>query len=152
MGSSPVAVTLITLYINQDEFVLVNNVLKEYTDMKEEIKEIWRRQQLIKYFNLFVKQFYHIVWSVTEKADSKNAKVAKVNKKKTNDFIGVRRTLLRKIPQRKISPRQIVKSLLPAPLPGELPWGKFPRGKFKRWNFLQGSSPSTDFIKMLSLR
>ena len=29
---------LIASYISQDEFVLANNVLKEYDDMKEEIK------------------------------------------------------------------------------------------------------------------
>ena len=29
---------LINLYINHDEFVLVNNVLREYNEMKEEIQ------------------------------------------------------------------------------------------------------------------
>ena len=101
MASIPVAVTLINLYINQEEFALVNNVLKKYTDMEEEIKKIWRRQQLIKYFNLFVKQCYHIVWSVTEKADSKNTKVPKVNEGK----------------------------LMILSVSGELPHGKFPLGK-----------------------
>ena len=32
--------TLIDLSINKEEFVLINNVLKEYDDMKEEIKNI----------------------------------------------------------------------------------------------------------------
>ena len=40
VASIPVAVTLINLYINQEEFALVNNVLKKYTDMEEEIKKI----------------------------------------------------------------------------------------------------------------
>ena len=32
--------TLIDSSINKEEFVLINNVLKEYDDMKEEIKNI----------------------------------------------------------------------------------------------------------------
>ena len=32
--------TLIDSNINHDEFVLINNVLKEYNDMKEEIKNL----------------------------------------------------------------------------------------------------------------
>ena len=31
---------LINLYISHDEFVLVNNVLREYDDMKDEIKNL----------------------------------------------------------------------------------------------------------------
>ena len=42
---------------SDNEFVLVNNILKEYDDMKEEIK---RLQQFIKDFNLFIKPFYHM--------------------------------------------------------------------------------------------
>ena len=41
-------------FISHDEFVLVNNVLKEYDEMKEEIKN----------FNLFIRQCFLIVWSV----------------------------------------------------------------------------------------
>ena len=32
---------LIDSYIRQNEFVLVNNVLREYSEMKEEIKKSW---------------------------------------------------------------------------------------------------------------
>ena len=32
--------SLIDAYISQDEFVIVNNMLKEYDDMKEEIKNL----------------------------------------------------------------------------------------------------------------
>ena len=32
---------LLESYISHDEFVLVNNVLKEYNEMKEEIKKSW---------------------------------------------------------------------------------------------------------------
>ena len=34
---------LINSYINQDEFILVNNMLREYNEVKEEIKnpEMW---------------------------------------------------------------------------------------------------------------
>ena len=41
-------------FISHDEFVLVNNVLKEYDEMKKEIKN----------FNLFIRQCFLIVWSV----------------------------------------------------------------------------------------
>ena len=153
MASIPVAVTLINLYINQEEFALVNNVLKKYTDMEEEIKKIWRRQQLIKYFNLFVKQCYHIVWSVTEKANSKNTKVPKANKGKLM-ILSVSGELPHgKFPLGKSPPVKLPggkPSLVKFPH-GEIRWGKFPRGKFTKWNFRRGSSPSTDFIKMLSL-
>ena len=35
-----ISMTLIDSSINKEEFVLINNVLKEYDDMKEEIKNI----------------------------------------------------------------------------------------------------------------
>ena len=45
--------------ISLDEFVLINNVLKEFYDMKEEIKNSTN-----KLFRLYIKQCYLIVWSV----------------------------------------------------------------------------------------
>ena len=50
---------LIDLNISHDEFILVNNVLKEYDDMKEEIKNL-KTGHFIKNFNLFIKQCYFI--------------------------------------------------------------------------------------------
>ena len=47
---------LIDSVISYDEFVLINNVLKEYKEMKEEIKTL---KTFIKDFSLSVKQFYH---------------------------------------------------------------------------------------------
>ena len=49
---------------SHDEFVLINNVLKEYEKMKEEIKKLKDFMRFIKDFSLFIKQCYQIVWSV----------------------------------------------------------------------------------------
>ena len=46
--------TLINSHICHDEFVLLNNVLKEYDDMKEEIKNE-RLKQFMEDLNLFIK-------------------------------------------------------------------------------------------------
>ena len=54
---------LIDSNISHDEFVLMNNVLKEYDDMKE-ISQLQRLNQFIEGFNLFIKQCRRIVWSV----------------------------------------------------------------------------------------
>ena len=43
--------------ISHNEFVLINNLLKEYKEMKEEIKKI----KFIEDFSLFTKQCYNIV-------------------------------------------------------------------------------------------
>ena len=51
--------TLSDLNISNDESFLINNVLKEYPDMKEEFKN--RLKQLIEYFSLLIKQCYRIV-------------------------------------------------------------------------------------------
>ena len=51
---------LINWNISHDEFVLINNVLKEFDDMKEEIKNFndkWKSK-------VYIKQCYLIVWSV----------------------------------------------------------------------------------------
>ena len=50
---------LIDLNIGHDEFILVNNVLKEYDDMKKEIKNL-KTWHFIKNFNSFIKQCYFI--------------------------------------------------------------------------------------------
>ena len=47
---------LINSNITHDEFVLINNVLKEYDEMKKEIKNL----KSIKKFSLFIKQCYCI--------------------------------------------------------------------------------------------
>ena len=51
---------LVDSNISHDKFVLMNNVLKKYHDMKEEIK-IWRLKQFIEDFSLFIKEWYRIV-------------------------------------------------------------------------------------------
>ena len=54
---------LIDSNISHDEFVLINNMLKEY----EEERRNQKFKDLIKFiedFSLFIKQCYHIVWSV----------------------------------------------------------------------------------------
>ena len=51
---------LIDSNISHDEFVLMNNVLKKYDDMKE-ISQLQRLNQFIKCFNLFIKQCRRIV-------------------------------------------------------------------------------------------
>ena len=60
-----------------NDFVSVNNVLKNMMIWKKQSK-IQRRQQLIKDFNFFIKQFYYIVWH----AESKNSKFSKIDKGK----------------------------------------------------------------------
>ena len=76
---------LINSVVSHDEFVLINNFLKEYNEMKEEIKKfkdlihpsnlaciVWvgkvtgrkvfdLMQTFIEDFSLFLKQYYHIV-------------------------------------------------------------------------------------------
>ena len=52
---------LINLNISHDEFAFIDNVLKQYDDTKE---EIYKLIQLIQGFSLFIKQCYHVVWSV----------------------------------------------------------------------------------------
>ena len=42
---------------------MIKNVLKEYDDIKEEIKNLGLKQ-LIEEFSLFTKQCYRILWSV----------------------------------------------------------------------------------------
>ena len=51
---------LIDSVISHDEFVLINNVLNEYDDMKEEIKNL-KTKYFIEDFSLFLKQRYHVV-------------------------------------------------------------------------------------------
>ena len=46
--------------INHDEFVWINNVLKQFYDMKEKIKNSNDKLKL----KLLIKQFHLIVWSV----------------------------------------------------------------------------------------
>ena len=47
---------LIESVTSHDEFVLIKNVLKLYNEIKEEIKN-----QLIKDFSIFIKQYHHII-------------------------------------------------------------------------------------------
>ena len=54
LNSIEVMKALIDSNISHDEFVLINNVLKEYNDVKEEIKNL-KLKQFIKDFSLFIK-------------------------------------------------------------------------------------------------
>ena len=49
--------TLTYSSISHDEFVLINNVLKEFYDTKKEIKNSNQKET----FKLYVKQCYHVV-------------------------------------------------------------------------------------------
>ena len=61
LNSIEILISKALIYSNtsHDEFVLTNNVVKEYDDTKEEIKNLLI--QFIKDFSLFIKQCYHIV-------------------------------------------------------------------------------------------
>ena len=54
--------TLADSVISYDEFVLINNILKEYNEIKEEMK---KKKDVIK-FILFIRQCYYIAWTVEE--------------------------------------------------------------------------------------
>ena len=51
---------LIDSVISHDEIFLINNVLKEYNEMKKDIKNL-PTPNIIKDFSIFIKQCYHIV-------------------------------------------------------------------------------------------
>ena len=74
---------LIDLNISLDEIVFINNVLKHYNDTK---KEIYKLIQFIQGFSLFIKQCYHVVWSV-EKIEK--PKSCKDKTRKNNAFINM---------------------------------------------------------------
>ena len=61
-----VSKTLIDWYISHDEFGLVNNVLKEYDDVKEEIKNL-KTSTVHQIYFLFINKCYRTVWSVEKK-------------------------------------------------------------------------------------
>ena len=52
---------LIDSNISHDEFVLINDMLKKYEEIKEEIKN-QRVKEFIKDFSLLIKQCYYIVF------------------------------------------------------------------------------------------
>ena len=60
-------------------------MLREYDDMKVAVENL-RLQQFIKYFDLFIKQCYLIVWSA-EKIQIVKPKGRKNKKSKSNGFI-----------------------------------------------------------------
>ena len=51
---------LINSNISHDEFVLINNALKEFYNMKKEFKNYNGKEK----FKLYIKQCYFIVWKV----------------------------------------------------------------------------------------
>ena len=52
--------TLINQCISDDELVSVNNILREYDYMKNEIQKLKNSTLIIKDFNLFIKQYYYL--------------------------------------------------------------------------------------------
>ena len=52
--------TCINLYITHDEFISVNNLVKEYDNIIKEIENL-KASAFIKDFSLFMKQCYRIV-------------------------------------------------------------------------------------------
>ena len=79
-----VSKALIDSCISNNEFVSVNNVLREYDDMKAEIQSV-NTSTVNQRFYFIYKKSYNIVWSVEKKrrkkkTDLKNLKV--VNTKK----------------------------------------------------------------------
>ena len=54
------------LYINHDEFVLVNNELRKYNEMKEEIKNFAFANKILALGDLEKKCLYEIVLTVVE--------------------------------------------------------------------------------------
>ena len=91
--------TLIDPNISHDEFLSINNVLKEYDRMKQEIKKrLNRSSDLARVakvfdcagkFSLFIKQCHRIVWSV-EKIPKVKFQICKDKKRKNNAFIKMR--------------------------------------------------------------
>ena len=63
--------TLFNSNISHDEFVLINDALKEFYDMKEEIKNSSDKYK----FKLYIKYCYLIVWSAEEIQKVKNQKL-----------------------------------------------------------------------------
>ena len=57
-----VSKALINSVISHDELVSINNLLKQYDEMKEKIKNL-KTQIVPQIFYLFIKQCYCIVWS-----------------------------------------------------------------------------------------
>ena len=68
--------TLIDSYISHDEFVLVDNVLKEYHDMEEEIKNIKTSTAQQRSIN---KTILYYCFKCRKNAESKNLKVVRNN-------------------------------------------------------------------------
>ena len=66
---------LIDSVISYDEFVLINNVLKEYKEMKEEVKIL---KTFIKDFSLSVKQFYHFFFLQSENPKVSKTKIERI--------------------------------------------------------------------------
>ena len=64
---------LIDSNISHDQFVLINNMLKEFYEMKKEIKNLVK--QFIKDFSLSVKKSYRIAWSVEKMQKGKIQKL-----------------------------------------------------------------------------
>ena len=84
MNSIEVLTPMALIYSNirHDEFALINNVLNECDDMKEETKH----SNDIQKFKLYIKQFYLIVLSV-EKTQKVKPKICKNKKRKNNVYI-----------------------------------------------------------------
>ena len=92
---------LIDSVISHEEFVSINNVLKDYEEMKEETKDFL--------FCLFVKQSYHIVWNV-EKIQKE--KIQKFQGQKTDELCFYQNVQFMIIKKLKFTKQQEVSGLL----------------------------------------
>ena len=64
---------LIDSHVRHDETVSINNSLKEFYDIKEEIKNSNNKKK----FKLYIKQHCLIVWSVKKNTESKTLKAVR---------------------------------------------------------------------------
>ena len=71
---------LVDSVISHDEFVLRNNVLKEYEKNERRSQKLVIK--FVEYFSLFIKQCYRIVWNVEK---IQKVKIQKVLKQKTEE-------------------------------------------------------------------
>ena len=71
--------TLIDSNISHDEFVLINNVLKEYDNMKEEIKISKTEKVYQRFYSIYKTMLSHCL-KCRKNTESKNRKVVRTKK------------------------------------------------------------------------
>ena len=78
--------TLIDSNINHDRFVLINNVLNEYDDTKEEIKNLNTYTVYWGFMSIYKTMFLYYL-KCRKNTESINPKVIRTKKQKNNAFI-----------------------------------------------------------------